>query len=148
MLIPPFFNPRPVKSLLLPNSLLEAFREIDITPGYPIMSHSHALRFRILSPFFTTHHRIPRRTPPSSQNAKYRNLMSTPKHHHPNISENSTMQDLCNVDVLIIGAGPAGLMMASSLVRSGVSFRIIERRYVYDKLTLPHSWSSILFSRI
>ncbi len=31
------------------------------------------------------------------------------------------------VDVLIVGAGPVGLMLANSLARSGISFRIIER---------------------
>ncbi|KAK7206649.1 FAD binding domain-containing protein [Myxozyma melibiosi] len=33
-----------------------------------------------------------------------------------------------NVDVLIIGAGPAGLMTATWLARTGVSCRIIDKR--------------------
>lgn len=33
-----------------------------------------------------------------------------------------------NIDVLIIGAGPAGLMAACSLARTGTSFRIIDKR--------------------
>ena len=118
-------------------------------PSYRIMTHSYTLRFRILPSkpvlFLTTHSRIHSRTPSGPWNAKSHSISSTPKHSHINISENPTMRDLCNVDVLIVGAGPAGLMMASSLVRSGVSFRIIERRYAYDKLTLPHSSHSILF---
>lgn len=32
------------------------------------------------------------------------------------------------VDVLIIGAGPAGLMAANALNRAGVSVRIIDKR--------------------
>jgi phenol 2-monooxygenase len=34
------------------------------------------------------------------------------------------------VDVLIIGAGPAGLMAANALVRVGVKVRIIDQRSV------------------
>ena len=113
------------------------------------MTHSYTLRFRILRSkpvlFLTTRTRIHSRTPSGPWNTKSHSISSTPKHSHTNISEKPTMRELCNVDVLIVGAGPAGLMMASSLVRSGVSFRIIERRYAYDKLTLPHSSHSILF---
>ncbi|HEV7735762.1 MAG TPA: FAD-dependent monooxygenase [Chlamydiales bacterium] len=32
-------------------------------------------------------------------------------------------------DVLIIGAGPAGLFMAHALARLGINIRIIDRRY-------------------
>ena len=35
------------------------------------------------------------------------------------------------VDVLIIGAGPAGLLAAHGLVKSGVNVRIIDQRYAY-----------------
>ena len=35
-----------------------------------------------------------------------------------------------DVDVLIIGAGPAGLMAANALARAGVSVRIIDQRSV------------------
>src|SRR5258706_15710012 len=113
------------------------------------MTHSYTLRFRILPSkpalSFTTHTRIHSRTLSSLRNAKSHNITSTPKYCRTNTGENATMRDLCNVDVLIIGAGPAGLMMASSLVRSGVSFRIIERRYAYDRPALPHSSHCVLF---
>ena len=33
-----------------------------------------------------------------------------------------------NVDVLIIGAGPAGVMCANALAHAGVSVRIIDKR--------------------
>ena len=33
-----------------------------------------------------------------------------------------------NVDVLIIGAGPAGLMAANALAKSGVNVRIVDKR--------------------
>lgn len=36
------------------------------------------------------------------------------------------------VDVLVIGAGPAGLMCAQGLKRAGVDVRIIDQRYVLD----------------
>lgn len=32
------------------------------------------------------------------------------------------------VDVLIIGAGPAGVMAANSLVRAGVKVKIVDKR--------------------
>lgn len=35
------------------------------------------------------------------------------------------------VDVLIIGAGPAGLMACNALVRAGVKARIIDHRYLH-----------------
>lgn len=34
------------------------------------------------------------------------------------------------VDVLIIGAGPAGLMAANALNNAGVKVRIVDKRYV------------------
>ena len=34
------------------------------------------------------------------------------------------------VDVLIIGAGPAGLMCANALVHAGISVRIVDKKYV------------------
>jgi phenol 2-monooxygenase len=33
-----------------------------------------------------------------------------------------------NVDVLIIGAGPAGLMCANGLAKAGINVRIIDQR--------------------
>ena len=33
------------------------------------------------------------------------------------------------VDVLIIGAGPAGVMCANALAQAGVDVRIIDKRY-------------------
>lgn len=41
----------------------------------------------------------------------------------------SSTTDFTNVDVLIIGAGPAGLMAAIALVRAGVRIRIVDQRY-------------------
>jgi NADPH-dependent glutamate synthase beta subunit-like oxidoreductase len=62
----------------------------------------------------------------------------------------STISDLCDqlyfskmptsttresdVDVLIIGAGPAGLMAANALARNGVKVRIIDQRSVSPTL--------------
>lgn len=42
----------------------------------------------------------------------------------PNASETRN-----TVDVLIVGAGPAGLMGAYALAKAGVCVRIIEKRY-------------------
>jgi len=39
-----------------------------------------------------------------------------------------------DVDVLIIGAGPAGLMAANALARNGVKVRIIDQRLVASNL--------------
>ena len=39
-----------------------------------------------------------------------------------------------DVDVLIIGAGPAGLMAANALARNGVKVRIIDQRLVASTL--------------
>ena len=33
-----------------------------------------------------------------------------------------------NIDVLVIGAGPAGLMAANALAKAGVSSRVIDQR--------------------
>lgn len=41
----------------------------------------------------------------------------------------STTATESNVDVLIIGAGPAGLMCAHALAKFGVNVRIIDQRY-------------------
>ena len=38
------------------------------------------------------------------------------------------------VDVLIIGAGPAGVMCANALARAGVHVRIVDKRYVVSTL--------------
>ena len=40
------------------------------------------------------------------------------------------------VDVLIVGAGPAGIMAANALARAGVSVRIVDKRSVIFKSTL------------
>lgn len=37
-----------------------------------------------------------------------------------------------NVDVLIIGAGPAGLMCANGLARAGVNVRIVDQRWACE----------------
>ena len=34
------------------------------------------------------------------------------------------------VDVLVVGAGPAGLMCANGLAKFGVNVRVIDQRYV------------------
>lgn len=34
------------------------------------------------------------------------------------------------VDVLVIGAGPAGLMCGYALAKAGVNVRIVDKRYV------------------
>lgn len=34
-----------------------------------------------------------------------------------------------HVDVLVIGAGPAGLMCAHGLKRAGVNVRVVDKRY-------------------
>jgi NADPH-dependent 2,4-dienoyl-CoA reductase/sulfur reductase-like enzyme len=47
-------------------------------------------------------------------------------HRYP--SHPSAMSTKSNVDVLIIGAGPAGLMCANGLARAGVNVRIIDQR--------------------
>ena len=44
-------------------------------------------------------------------------------------------------DVLIIGAGPAGLMAANALNRAGVSVRIVDKRY--ESLLNPLSLFSV-----
>jgi hypothetical protein len=46
------------------------------------------------------------------------------------LSRHLTMSLESCVDVLIIGAGPAGLMCANALAMAGVDVRIIEQRYV------------------
>jgi len=49
--------------------------------------------------------------------------------------------DPSHIDVLIVGAGPAGLMCANALVRAGVNVRVIDRRCVsfYYGLDIRHS---------
>ena len=48
-----------------------------------------------------------------------------------------------HVDVLIIGAGPAGVMACNALARNGVNVRIIDQRWV-SLLSLIHHWELIL----
>lgn len=40
-----------------------------------------------------------------------------------------TPQNASHVDVLIIGAGPAGLMSAIALAQAGVNVKIVDQRY-------------------
>jgi len=49
----------------------------------------------------------------------------TAAHHPPRLS---AMSNKSNVDVLIVGAGPAGLMCANGLARAGVNVRIVDQR--------------------
>lgn len=52
---------------------------------------------------------------------------------HSNFSPTSSMDitpPQSNVDVLIIGAGPSGLMCANALGKAGVNARIIDKRLV------------------
>lgn len=37
-----------------------------------------------------------------------------------------------NVDVLVIGAGPSGLMAANALKKAGVNVRIVDLRYAFS----------------
>lgn len=129
----PLFLQAPLRLISLPAS--PEYRSYSvIRQNCHIMTHLHTLHFRILpsqrSIFGTVPTGVHSQTSLSSRNAQFHNLTSTPKSHHTNISKKATMRGLGKVDVVIIGAGPAGLMMASSLVRAGISFRIIERRYV------------------
>ena len=136
----PLFLQAPLRSISFPST---AGSYGVIRQSCHMMTHLHTLHFRILpsqrSLFGTVPTGVYSQTSPNSRNAQFRNLTSTPKSHHTNISKKATQRDLAKVDVVIIGAGPAGLMMASSLVRAGIPFRIIERRYVCDQSTLPHS---------
>lgn len=50
------------------------------------------------------------------------------------------------VDVLVIGAGPAGLMCAQGLQRAGVNVRIIDKRYVHLLVGLNYA-HVVLFLR-
>lgn len=43
---------------------------------------------------------------------------------------NTSLIKESDVDVLIIGAGPAGLMAANALAKSGVNVRIVDQRCV------------------
>ena len=43
------------------------------------------------------------------------------------MSQQLTMKE-AHVDVLIIGAGPAGLMCANALVQAGLNVRIVDKR--------------------
>lgn len=42
--------------------------------------------------------------------------------------EGATIAKESHVDVLIIGAGPAGLMCANGLAKNGVNVRIVDKR--------------------
>lgn len=44
-----------------------------------------------------------------------------------------------SVDVLIIGAGPAGLMCANALGRAGVNVRIVDQRYEHTPMLVLSS---------
>jgi phenol 2-monooxygenase len=41
------------------------------------------------------------------------------------------------IDVLIVGAGPAGLMAATALTKAGVSVRIVDKRA--NRVTVGHA---------
>lgn len=41
--------------------------------------------------------------------------------------------ELSSVDVLIVGAGPAGLMAANALSKAGISVRVVDKRYGFVK---------------
>ena len=45
------------------------------------------------------------------------------------MSSESTMKE-SNVDVLIIGAGPAGLMASNAFAAAGVNVRVVDKRCV------------------
>lgn len=56
-----------------------------------------------------------------------------------------------NTDVLIVGAGPAGLMMACQLARFGINFRIIDKnqsRPVYSGALIVHAASLEIFQQM
>ena len=47
------------------------------------------------------------------------------------------------VDVLVIGAGPAGLMCAHGLKRAGVNVRVIDKRYAFVRDCVMHLYSAL-----
>ncbi|OFN45975.1 MULTISPECIES: FAD-dependent monooxygenase [Rothia] len=53
------------------------------------------------------------------------------------------MKDVENFDVLIVGAGPVGLVVASELARAGVTATIIDRREKYTR----HSKANVIWPR-
>lgn len=46
------------------------------------------------------------------------------------------------VDVLIIGAGPAGLMCANALAHAGIDVRIVDKRFVFTLISSLRRFSS------
>lgn len=42
--------------------------------------------------------------------------------------------DATYVDVLIVGAGPAGLMAATALAKGGVNVKIVDQKYVISSV--------------
>ena len=55
--------------------------------------------------------------------------------------KNSVVVPESFVDVLIIGAGPAGVMCANALVRAGISVRIVDVKFVSNIFSYPGSCS-------
>lgn len=48
-----------------------------------------------------------------------------------------------HIDVLIVGAGPAGLMMATWLAKCGVKARIVDKRGTKVGITTTNDWSTL-----
>ena len=60
-------------------------------------------------------------------------------------------QEISMVDVLVVGAGPTGLMMAAQLERAGVTFRIVDRqkdRAQESRALVLHARSMELFQNL
>jgi choline dehydrogenase-like flavoprotein len=49
-----------------------------------------------------------------------------------------------NVDVLIIGAGPAGLFASNALARAGINVKIIDKRYTFPLCLLKTTTHDVL----
>src|SRR5260221_4996761 len=64
----------------------------------------------------------------------FSHVLTCPPHflsiHHYSPCKFIMSLDPSHLDVLIVGAGPAGLMCANALVRAGVNVRVIDRRCV------------------
>ena len=58
------------------------------------------------------------------------------------MSERATIKESF-VDVLIIGAGPTGMMCGNALVQAGVSIRIIDKRYMTNAQFHPEQTTDV-----